>query len=69
MCHGFRMFQTPASIIEYVGEERLVAALRVQADTVKRARRCGEKLPASWYDTCERLAGRPMPRELFRFKG
>jgi hypothetical protein len=27
------------------------------------------KLPALWFDACERLAGQSLPRHLFSFKG
>lgn len=45
-----------------------MAALNVQADAVRKAKSAGI-LPASWYDAMERLAGRPLPRNVFSFKG
>ncbi len=60
--------KTAADIIDYIGHESIKAALSVQDDAVRKAKASG-KLPASWYDACERLAGRPLPRDAFNFKG
>lgn len=60
--------KTAPEIIDYIGQDALMAALNVQADAVRKARKSGV-LPAAWYDAMERLAGRPLPRSLFSFKG
>jgi hypothetical protein len=62
------MFSSAASIVDYITPERLMAEIGVKPDALRKAKRAG-KLPAMWYDACERLAGRPLPRELFYFKG
>ena len=60
--------KTASDIIDFVGPDRAMAALGVQRDAIRKARASGE-LPASWYDAMEKLAGRPLPREAFSFKG
>ena len=60
--------KTAAEIIEYIGQAKIEAALGVKADAVRKARASGI-LPASWYDTLERLAGMSLPRDVFSFKG
>ena len=59
---------TASEIIDFVGAERIKEALSVKDDAVRKARTAGI-MPASWYDAVERLAGRPLPRSLFTFKG
>ena len=59
---------TASEIIDYIGHDAIRDALAVKDDAVRKAKAAG-KMPASWYDTCERLAGRPLPREAFNFKG
>jgi len=58
---------TPREILEYVGQERAAAALGVTLYRVDRAAR-SPSLPASWLDTLEKLAGQPLPRNVFAFK-
>ena len=58
---------TPREILNFVGLEEAQRALGVSFGSVERAQR-QEKLPAAWLDTLERLAGRPLPREVFNFK-
>jgi hypothetical protein len=60
--------KTASQIIDYIGLPTLRAALGVKPDAIRKARRKGQ-IPAAWYDTCERLAGRPLPREVFSFRG
>jgi hypothetical protein len=59
--------KTPRDILEYVGLAEAAKALGVTPHRVDRAQR-GDTLPASWLDTLERLAKRPLPREAFSFK-
>jgi len=54
-------------ILQFVGLQEAASALGVTLDRVERAQR-GDVLPASWLDTLEGLARRPLPRELFAFK-
>ena len=63
--HGMK---TPAQIIDYIGHDRVRVALAVGADRIRLAR-VADKLPASWYDCLEHLAGRPLDRGVFSFKG
>ena len=65
--HG-PIMKTAAQIIDYIGLATLRAALQVKPDAIRKARRKGQ-MPAAWYDTCERLAGRPLPRDVFSFRG
>ena len=58
---------TAPEIIDYVGRDRIMAALGVKEDAVRKARSAGI-FPASWYHTMETLAGRPLPRSVFSFK-
>ena len=60
--------KTPREILQYVGVDAAAAALGVSVIRVDRAQR-DEKLPASWLDTLERLARRPLDRDAFAFKG
>ena len=60
--------KTPREILQYVGVEAAATALGVSVIRVDRAQR-DEKLPASWLDTLERLARRPLDRSAFAFKG
>jgi hypothetical protein len=60
--------KTPSEIIDYIGPDTVRDAIGVDEKRIRQAR-LGPKLPASWYDTLERLAGRPLPREVFSFKG
>lgn len=65
--HGLAM-KTAPEIIDFIGQDKIIAAMHVQADAVRKARAAGV-LPASWYHTLEKLAGRPLPRDVFSFKG
>lgn len=60
--------KTTAEIIEYVGRDRLAGALGVKDGAIRHAAKSGI-FPASWYDSLERLCGRPLDRALFSFKG
>jgi hypothetical protein len=64
----FPVMNTASEIIDFIGAERIKAALDVKDDAVRKVRSTGI-MPASWYHTIETLAGRPMPRHLFSFKG
>jgi len=57
-----------SQIIDHIGLATLRAALQVKPDAIRKARR-KEQMPAAWYHACEQLAGRPLPREAFSFKG
>jgi len=59
--------KTAPEIVNHIGSAQLMAALGVKADAIRKAVSVG-RLPASWYHTCEELAGRPLPREAFNFK-
>jgi hypothetical protein len=60
--------KTASDIIDFIGQDRIKLALAVQDDAVRKAKNSGV-LPASWYHTLEQLAGRPLPRDVFSFKG
>ena len=60
--------ENASEIIDLIGAERLRLALDVTATRIRQARQT-DRLPASWFDTCEKLAGQQMPRHLFAFKG
>jgi len=60
--------KTPAEILDFVGHDRAQAILGVGSDRIRLAR-AASHLPASWYHAMEKLAGRPLPRESFTFKG
>jgi len=62
------MEHTVATLIAEIGPERLRRELNVSQTRIRQARATGQ-LPASWYDTCERLTGVTLPRHLFSFKG
>jgi hypothetical protein len=60
--------ETPAHIIDTCGEDAIIAAIGVDRKRVQKARR-EPQLPSLWFDALERLAGQPLPRHLFTFKG
>ena len=60
--------ETASDIIDYIGKDRVQLAFGVTDERLRQVRK-ENKLPANWYDTCERLAGRPLARTLFAFKG
>ena len=55
-------------IIDFVGKDAAAIRLGVTVNAI-RVRLAEGKLPASWYHTLETMAGRPLPRHLFSFKG
>ena len=57
---------TPASIVNAIGKQRLCDQLLVGPRAVESAVASGS-LPAWWFDTCERLIGRPLNRDCFAF--
>ncbi len=57
-----------SDIIDSIGAARMAVCLGVSASRVRMARAEG-KLPACWFDTCEKLTGQTLPREFFAFKG
>jgi len=57
-----------SDIIDFVGKDAAAVALGISQDAI-RVRLAQGKLPASWYHALERLAGRPLPRSAFSFKG
>ena len=62
--------KTPHEILHYVGLREAADRLGVTLDRIQRASRSdAPPLPASWYDALENMAGRPLPRECFTFKG
>ena len=63
------MFKTAKDVIAFIGAEALANEVGVSRKTMTSYQRGGGQMPAMWYDACERLAGRPMPRDLFYFKG
>lgn len=60
--------KTAREIIGFVGRTTLAAKLQVKEGAIDQALHKGI-LPAGWYHACEQLAGRPLPRECFSFKG
>jgi hypothetical protein len=62
------MFTTASEILDFIGDEALAARVSVKSEAIRKARGKG-KIPSLWYDACEQLAGRPLPRHLFSFKG
>lgn len=63
-----RGMKTASEIVQFIDRDRLRAALQVKPDAIRKALVKG-KLPAAWYHVCEQLAGRPLPRDAFSFKG
>lgn len=60
--------KTPREILEFVGYSAAAERLGVSYTRVDRAAR-EDKLPAVWYHTLENMAGRPLPRDAFHWKG
>lgn len=60
--------KTVTEIMDFIGRDRLMAEIGVKSSAVRMAEKSGQA-PALWYDAMERLAGRPLDRKLFTFKG
>lgn len=60
--------QTAKEIIDYLGEDQVAAALGVSRKAVRVSVAKGQ-LSALWYNELEHMAGRPLPRDVFSFKG
>ena len=61
--------KTPSHIIDLCGgDEAVMAAVGTGRKRILQAR-TGDKLPALWFDAMEKLAGQPLPRDVFTFKG
>lgn len=59
---------TVNDLITYLGEDQVATALGVSRKAVRVAARKGV-LAAMWYDELEYMAGCPLPRHFFSFKG
>lgn len=55
-------------IIAFVGRDAAAQCLDVSVHRIQQAERANE-MPAAWYHALEQMAGRPLPRHLFSFKG
>ena len=60
--------ENTADLLAKIGHDKAATALGVAVTRIKRAT-FEDRLPAAWYDALERLAGEPLPRALFTFKG
>ena len=60
--------KTAQEIVDFVGAATLADSVGVKPDAVRVALTNG-KLPSAWYAAAENLAGRPLPRDCFTFKG
>ena len=59
---------TARKILDHIGRDPLKTLLGVQDSAIRKAKAEGV-IPAQWFDACERLAGQPLDRRLFTFKG
>jgi hypothetical protein len=59
--------KTVAEVIDYIGQDRVKRAFGVNTRRLNQCRQFNQ-LSALWYDALERMAGRPLPRDLFSFK-
>jgi len=62
-----KVMKTPCEIIDFIGQEKMAIDLNVRRERIVRARR-SEKLPAMWFNYCEQIIQKNLPRELFTFK-
>jgi len=60
--------ETASDIINKIGQPRIRAAMDVKDRVIREYARVG-KLPASWFDFCEKATRRRLDRRLFSFKG
>jgi len=60
--------KTALEIIEKIGKPRVRNGLGVTDRTINDHTHAG-KLPASWFDFCEKATRRRLDRRLFSFKG
>jgi hypothetical protein len=58
---------TTSEIIDWIGEAVVLSRFGVTKDRIKQVRD-DNRFPASWLHGLETLAGRPLPRDRFRFK-
>lgn len=59
--------KTASDIIEAIGRPRIRAGLAVEDRVIREYARIG-KLPAAWFDFCEKAAGQQLDRGAFSFK-
>jgi len=60
--------KTAFDIIEKIGRPRIKAGLDVDDRIIREWARRG-RLPASWFDFCEKATGKKLDRSIFNFKG
>jgi prophage antirepressor-like protein len=60
--------ENAADIVDALGVKAIAKAVDVTEDAVRQAMRL-RKLPASWFNTLEVMAGHSLPRDAFTFKG
>lgn len=60
--------ETAFDIIEKIGRPRIKAGLEVDDRIIREWARRG-RLPASWFDFCEKATGKKLDRSIFNFKG
>jgi len=60
--------KTASDIVEKIGRPRIRGAFGVGDRVIQQYVACG-KLPASWFDACEKMTRRKLPRDVFNFKG
>jgi len=57
---------TASEIINAIGISELAQGVGVTGDAVRKAR-INNKIPARWFDFCEKALGRDLPRNCFSF--
>ena len=60
--------KTASEIIAFIGRDVVKQRLGVEDRRIQQAAR-DNAMPASWYHALEEMAGRPLPRDIFSFKG
>jgi hypothetical protein len=63
-----RPMKTASDIVETIGRPRIRGAFSVKDRVIQQYIATG-KLPASWFDACEKMTRRKLPRDVFTFKG
>jgi len=59
--------KTASDIIEAIGRPRIRAGLAVEDRVIRLYAQSG-KLPAAWFDFCEKAVGQDLDRSVFSFK-
>ena len=62
-------YRTAKDIVDAIGKPRINAAMGLRSKRSIEMHVQSGRLPAAWFDFCEKATGCKLPRGLFSFKG